>query len=76
MVLVKNLGEKKSTKKLLEEKNETIDNLKKQLKIPVTNHLQTEEILVIQKEKDILQQDVLDLKSKVLHFEKKIEQLQ
>ena len=41
------LGTKNPIKKLLEEKDKTIQSLKKKLKIPITDHHQTEELLVL-----------------------------
>ena len=40
-------GEKKSTEKLLEEKDKTIQSLKKNLKIPNSDHPQNHELLVV-----------------------------
>ena len=46
--------EKHSVKKLLDEKEKVIKSLKKQLKILVTDHPQTEELVLLQKERDDL----------------------
>ena len=58
--------EKQSVKKLLDEKEKVIKSLKKQLKIPVTDHPQTEELITLQKERDDFKQETLNLKDKVL----------
>ena len=59
-------GENKSAKKLLEEKDKIIQSLKKNLKIPNSDHPQTHELLVLWKERNELQEEVLDLKVKFL----------
>ena len=69
-------GEKKSTKKLLKEKNKTIQSLKKQLKISDSDHPQAQKLLVLQKERDELQEEVLDLKAKLLQLTYQKDQLQ
>jgi molecular chaperone DnaK (HSP70) len=66
---------KQPIKKLLEEKDKTIQSLKKKLKILVTDHPQTEELLVLQRERDSYQEEVLNLKAKILQFENEKEQL-
>ena len=58
--------ESKATKKLLDEKDKQIENLQKKLKIPVTDHPQTNEIMAYRKKNDDLKEEVLDLKSKLL----------
>lgn len=70
------LDSQKLGKKLLEEKYKTITSLKKQVKIPVINHPQTEELLSLQEEVNSLQQSTLDLKEKVLQLENEKESLQ
>ena len=44
--------EKQLVKKLLDEKEKVIKYLKKKLKIPVTDHPQTKELVELQKERD------------------------
>ena len=46
--------------KLLEEKDKTISSLKKQLKIPVVDHPQIEELLTLQEEVNSLWLSTLD----------------
>ena len=69
-------NEKQSVKKLLDEKEKVIKSLKKQLKIPVTNHPQTEELVELQKEGDDFEQEALNLKAKVLQLTEEKEQLE
>lgn len=49
--------------------------MKKKLKFYVTNHPQTEEILVYKKKNDDLKEEVLDLKSKSLQEEQEKQEL-
>ena len=60
---------KNSDKKFLEEKDKTISSLKKQLKIPITDHPQTKELLTLHKQVDSLKKIVLDFEAKVLKLE-------
>ena len=69
-------GEKKSVKKLLEENDKTIQSLKNKLKIPNSDHPHTRELLVLQKERDELQEEVLDLQVKLLQLTNQKDQLQ
>lgn len=64
-----NSGSKHPVKKLLEDKDKTIQSLKKKLKIPTIDHTQTEELLTLQREKHYFQQEVLNLKEKILQIE-------
>ena len=50
----KKTDNKKHVKKLLEEKDKTVSSFKKQLKIPVTDHPQTKELLTLQKQVESL----------------------
>ena len=68
--------EKQSVKKLLDEKEKVIKSLKKHLKIPVTDHPQTEELVVLQKERDDFEQEALNLTSKVLQLTQEKEWLE
>ena len=65
-----NLGskpnEKKSNKKLIEEKDKLIEILQRNLKGSTTNHPQTEEIMVIQAKNEELKKENLELKAKLL----------
>ena len=74
-----NLGsvpaEKKSNKKLIEEKDKLIESLQKKLKGVPSDHPQTEEIVVIQAEKEELKKEVMELKAKVLQITKEKEDL-
>ena len=71
-----NPQEKQLVKKLLEEKEKIFQSLKKKLKIPITDLLQTREIMVLQKERDDFHDEVLNLKSMVLQLWEEKEQLQ
>ena len=57
-------ADKKENKKLLDEKDKLIESLQKKLKGTPAEHPQTEEIVVIQAEKDRLSNEVLELKAK------------
>ena len=59
-------NDKKSTKKLMDEKDKQIENLKKKLKFSAIDHPQTRDILVFKNKCDELKNEVLDLKSKLL----------
>ena len=71
-----NPQEKKPVKRLLEEKDKTIQSLKKILKIPIIDHPQTEEMMMLQKERDDFHDEVLNLKAMVLQLQEEKEQLQ
>ena len=58
--------DKKANKKLPDEKDKLIESLQKKLKGTPAGHPQTEEIVVIQAEKDRLNNEVLELKAKLL----------
>ena len=68
-------AKKKSNKKLIEEKDNLIESLQKKLKGVPLDHPQTEEILVIQAEKEELKKEVMELKAKVLQITKEKEDL-
>ena len=65
-----NLGskpnEKKSNKKLIEEKDKLIESLQKKLKGSTIDHPQTEEIMVIQAKKEELKKENLEIKDELL----------
>ena len=50
--------------------------MKKKLKIPDSDHPQTQELVVLKKERDELQEEVLDLKTKLLQLTSQKYQLQ
>ena len=58
--------ESKTTKKLMDEKDKQIENLQKKLKMPITNHPQTDEIMSYQKKNGDLKKEVLGLNFKLL----------
>ena len=58
--------ESKATKELMDEKDKKIENMQKKLKILVTDHPQTNEIMAYKKKNDDLKEEVLDLKPKLL----------
>jgi hypothetical protein len=68
LLQVSNLKKKQSVKNLLDEKEKVIKSLKKQLKIPVIDHPQTEDLVVLQKERDDFEKEALNLKGKVLQL--------
>ena len=55
-----------NTRKLLDDKDKQIESLQKKLKMLVTDHPQTDEIMAFQKKKEDLKNEILDLKSKLL----------
>ena len=60
---------------MLDEKYKLIESLQKTLKGTPTEHPQTEEIVVIQAEKDQLSNEVLELKAKLFQANKVNEEL-
>ena len=52
------------TKKLLEEKDNTIQVLKKKLKFPNAEHVQSSELFTFQEEKEKVYQEMMDYKGK------------
>ena len=63
-------NEKKSNKKLIEEKDKLIENLQKKLKGYVSDHPQTKEIMVIQAKNEELKKENMELKAKFLQVTK------
>ena len=59
-------GNAQATKKLLEEKDNTIQVLKKKLKIPNSEHAQSLELFALQEENDKFFQEMMDYKGKAL----------
>ena len=53
----------------MDDKDRKIESLQKKLKMPVTDHPQTYEIMAYQQKNDDLKNEVLDLKSKLLQVE-------
>ena len=68
-------AEKKSNKKMIEERHKLIESLQKKLKGVSSDHPQTEEIMVIQSENDQLKKEVMEFKAKVLQVTKEREDL-
>ena len=60
--------EKQLVKKLLDEKEKVIKSLKKQLKNPVKDHPQTEELVEFHKERDDFEHEILNLKAKAFQL--------
>ena len=56
-------GNVQETKRLLEEKDNTIQVLKKKLKIPNAEHAQSPELFTLQEEKDKFYQEMMDYKA-------------
>ena len=67
--------ERRNTKKLLDDKDKMIESLQNKLKMLVTDHPQTDEIVAYQKKNDDLKNEVLDLKSKLLQTEQEKQEL-
>ena len=70
-----NPNEKKSNKKFKDEKDKLIESLQKKLKGIVTDHPQTEDVMVIQSKNEELKKEVMELKSKLLQVTKEKEEL-
>ena len=75
MNLGSNPNEKKSNKKLIDEKDKLIESLQKKLKGSVTDHPQTEEIMVVQITNEELKKEVMELEAKSLQVTKEKEEL-
>ena len=58
--------ESKTTKKILDDKDKQIESLKKKLKMPVTDPPQTGDIMAYKQKNHDLNNEVLDLNSKLL----------
>ena len=58
------IGNTQAIKRLLEEKDNALQVLKKRLKIPNTEHVQSSELLALQEEKDKIHQDMMEYKGK------------
>ena len=58
-----------ATKKLLEEKDNTIQVLKKKLKVPNTEHVQSSELFALQEEKEKVYQEMMDYNGKLLKMQ-------
>ena len=74
-----NLGskpnEKKSNKKLIDEKDKLIESLQKKMKGYVIDHPHTEEIMVVQSKNEELKKEVMELKARLLQVTKEKEEL-
>ena len=57
-------GNMQVTKKLLEEKDNTIQVLKKKLKVPNAEHVHSSELFTLQEEKEKVYQEMMDYKGK------------
>ena len=68
-------SEKKSNKKFIEEKDKLIESFEKKLKGYVSNHPQTEEIMVIQERNEDLNKENMELNAKLLQLTKEKEDL-
>ena len=68
--------EKQLVKKILDEKEKVIKSLKKKLKIPITDHLQTKKLMVLQKERDHFKWDTLNFKENILQLTQEKEYLE
>ena len=58
-------GNTQAIKRLLEEKDNALQVLKKRLKISSTDHVQSSELLALQKDKDKVHQDMMEYKGKL-----------
>ena len=67
--------ESRNTKKLLDDKDKQIESLQKKLKMQVIDDPQTDEIMAFQKKNEDLENEVLDLKSKLLQAEHEKQEL-
>ena len=63
-----------STQKLLKEKENAIQLLKRKLNIPSTQLIQTSELTEFEKEKEYLNNELIDCKARLLKFEEKEKQ--
>ena len=58
-----------ATKKILTKKENIIQLLNKKLKIPTTQLIQTSELTMVEKEKELLSQELNDSKAKLLKLD-------
>ena len=58
-----------ATKNLLEEKDNTIQVLKKKLKVPNVEHVQSSKFFALQEEKEKVYQEMMDYKGKSLKLQ-------
>ena len=66
---------KKEMKKLLDEKDRQIEELKKKLKLEPADHPHTKEFMTLQQECDSLKDEVLGLKAKIIQMDKEKQEL-
>ena len=69
-------GNAQDTRKLLEEKDNTIQVLKKSLKIPNSEHAQSPELLALQEEKDKVYQEMMEFKGKIVKLQEEKNKLE
>ena len=69
LVVGEDLKNIQAIKKLLDEKENTIEVLKEKLKIPRAQHVQTLELTSLKQERETLQQEQINYKEKVLTLE-------
>ena len=62
-------GNTQAIKRLLEEKDNALQVLKKRLKIPSTEHVQSSELLALQEEKDRIHQDMMEYKGNTVKLQ-------
>ena len=62
-------GNTQAIKRLLEEKDNALQVLKKRLKIPSTEHVQSSELLALQEEKDRIHQDMMEYKGNTIKLQ-------
>ena len=62
-------GNTQAIKRLLEEKDNALHVLKKKLKIPSSEHVQSSELLTLQEEKDRIQQEMMEYKGKMVKLQ-------
>ena len=63
------IGNTQAIKRLLEEKDNTLQVLKKRLKIPSIEHVQSSELLALQEEKDRIHRDMMEYKGKTVKLQ-------
>ena len=56
-------------KRLLEEKDNALQVLKKKLKIPSSEHVQSSELVALQEEKDKIHQEMMEYKGKTVKLQ-------
>ena len=64
-------GNTQAIRRILEEKDNALQVLKKKLKIPSFEHAQSSELLALQEEKDKIHQEMMEYKGKMVKLQKK-----